>query len=190
MSDDIDDDFLDERLESLLRRAETFRELLREGDEITIGLFDGEVHVAESYRSKFERKHAKLFGRLLSIDAQLEPGWTAYMACMVVAATLIIGIHLRWFDSLFGEALGELLQTWWFYAPLAIAMIYLARQANSWYSSFTYRWHRQDLIDIMLVANLDRDLLLVMLRDEEELDNVIHQLKLDAGPFPTQAGIP
>ena len=56
MSDETDDT-LDDRLERLQRRAENFRELLKEGDEVTIALADGEMQVAESYRSQFERKY-------------------------------------------------------------------------------------------------------------------------------------
>src|SRR6516225_4925139 len=69
---------LDERLERIQRRAENFRELLHEGDEVTIARQDGEMHVAESYRSQFERKHAKLFGRMLSVEAQMEAGLFPY----------------------------------------------------------------------------------------------------------------
>ena len=61
---DESEDTLDDRLESIQRRAENFRELLKEGDEVTIAYENGEVRVEESYRSQFERKHAKLFGRL------------------------------------------------------------------------------------------------------------------------------
>lgn len=183
MSDETED-VLDERIESLLRRAETFRELLREGDEITIGLYDGEVHLAESYRSKFERKHAKLFGRMLSVDAQMEPGWSGYFAALLLTCVLITGLHLHWWDGVLGEPLGEYLQNWWFYLSLPIALVFLARRGNGWYAYFVYRRHRQDLIELIAAARIDRDILLVMLRDEVELDNIVYQLKLDAGPFP------
>ena len=74
------EDALDERIESIGRRAENFRELLRDGDEVTIAYQDGEVRVEESYRSKFERKHAKLFGRMLSIEAQMDAGLFPYFS--------------------------------------------------------------------------------------------------------------
>ena len=79
---------LDERMERIQRRAENFRELLRDGDEVTIAFSDGEVHVAESYRSVFERKHAKLYGRLICIEAQLSTGWLPYFLGLSVVIML------------------------------------------------------------------------------------------------------
>ena len=62
------EDVLDDRLERIQIRAQNFRELLKDGEEVTIAFQDGELHIEESYRSKFERQHAKLYGRLMSID--------------------------------------------------------------------------------------------------------------------------
>ena len=73
------EDALDDRLERIQLRAENFRELLKDGEEVTIAYQDGEVHVAESYRSKVERQHPKLYGRLMSIEAQMAPGLTPYV---------------------------------------------------------------------------------------------------------------
>src|ERR1700730_5296910 len=84
------DDTLDERLESIQRRAENFREMLKDGDEVLIALQDGEMRVEESYRSKFERQHPKLFGRLLSIEAQLDAGLLPYFAALILSGGVII----------------------------------------------------------------------------------------------------
>ena len=86
MSDETDD-AIEERLESIQRRAENFRELLKDGEEITISFFDGEVAVEESFRSQFERKHAKLYGRMMSIEAQLETGWLPYFVGLIAVSS-------------------------------------------------------------------------------------------------------
>src|SRR5215475_2011688 len=103
MSDE-PEEALDERMDRIQRRAENFRELLRDGDEVTIAFQDGEVHVAESYRSKFERKHAKLFGRMLSIEAQMDAGLFPYFVALVLAGVVVFGLTLGWWDGVLGDA--------------------------------------------------------------------------------------
>ena len=175
---------LDERLERIQRRAENFRELLHEGDEVTIARQDGEMHVAESYRSQFERKHAKLFGRMLSVEAQMEAGLFPYFVGLIGVGNLIIGLQLKWWDAALGQAAGEYLQSSWFYIALPIIVMYLARLGVGRWQKFVYRRHRQNLQKLIAADQLDRDVLLVMLRDESDLDNVVRQLKLDSDSFP------
>jgi hypothetical protein len=179
-----DDDTLDDRLESIQRRAETFRELLKDGDEVTIACDDGEVHVEESYRSKFERKHPKLFGRMLSIEAQMDAGWSAYFAALVFSGVIVMGLHLRWWDRPLGEDLCQYLESWWFYIVLPILLLFLARQGCKVYERFVFRRNRRELLELLAADNLDRDVLLVNLRGDSDVENVVHRLKLDPGPFP------
>jgi hypothetical protein len=185
---DESDDTLDERIESIQRRAENFRELLKDGDEVTIGLLDGEMHVEESYRSKFERQHPKLFGRMLAIEAQMDAGLFPYFAALVVTGIVIAGLHLKWWDDLLGEATSDFLQSWWFYVVLPALTLYLARHGCGQYERFVYRRNRPELVELIAAARLDRDVLLVMLRDEDDLDSVVYRLKLDTGPFPEAQG--
>ena len=42
-------------------------------------------------------------------------------------------------------------------------------------------------MDLIAAEKLDRDVMLVMLRDEDDLGSVVHKLKLDARPFPQPA---
>jgi hypothetical protein len=182
------EDTLDERLESIQRRAENFRELLKDGDEVTIGLLDGEMHVEESYRSRFERQHPKLYGRMLAIEAQMDAGLFPYFAVLVATGIVIVGLQLHWWDGAIGEPAADLLQSWWFYVALPFVLLYLARHGCKRYEKYVYRRHRDALADLIAAAKLDRDVLLVMLRDEGELDNVLRQLKLDTGPFPKAPG--
>jgi hypothetical protein len=184
---DESEDTLDERLDRILRRAKGFRELLKDGEEVTIAYQDGEVHVEESYRSRFERKYAKLFGRMLGMEAQMDAGNFPYFAALVAAGVIILGLHLRWWEGVLGEAVCEQLQSWWFYFAAPLALLYLARLACGRWDKYVYRRNRPDLMDLIAAAQLDRDVMLVMLRDEGDLDNVVYHLKLDAGPFPQTA---
>ena len=184
---DESDDTLDERLESIQRRAEGFRELLKDGDEVTIAYQDGEVHVEESYRSRFERMHPKLFGRMLSIEAQMAPGYVPYFAALMLAGIFILGLHLKWWDGMLGETVSDVLQNWWFYIVAPCILLYLAHLGCGQWQKYVYRRCRQGLVELIAADHLDRDVLLVTLRDEEELENVVYQLKLDTGPFPSKS---
>jgi hypothetical protein len=184
---DESEDTLDERLDSIHRRAENFRDLLKDGEEVTIAYQDGEVHVEESYRSKFERKHPKLFGRLLSIEAQMDAGWFLYFAVLMLVGGFIFGLQLKWWDGVLGEAVSEQLQSWWFYVVAPAIFLYLARLGCARWEAHIYQRNRLDLMDLIAAAELDRDVLLVMLRDEGDLENVVYRLKLDPGPFPPLA---
>lgn len=171
---------LDERIERIQRRAENFRELLRDGDEVTIAFADGEVHVEESYRSKFERKHPKLFGRMLAIEAQMSAGLLPYFAASVLSGVIILGLSLSWWDGVLTEKVGEALNSWWFYIALPLGLLYLAALGSARWETHVYRRSRRDLFDLIAAEKLDRDVLLVMLRDTDELRNVVHKLKLDS----------
>lgn len=180
MADDVDDT-LDDRLESLQRRAENFRELLKDGEEVTIALADGEMHVEESYRSKFERKHPKLFGRMMAVDAQMDPGWSAYVVALALSGVVLFGLPLKWWDSVVGEPVAEQLNSWWFYLALPATLSYLARVGCRYWEKLAYQRSRADLLSLINAEQLDRDVLLVMLRDEDDLDRVVYRLKLDTG---------
>ena len=180
---DESDDTLDERLESIQRRAESFRDFLKDGDEVTIAYQDGEVHVAESYRSKFERLHPKLFGRMLSIEAQMQAGYLPYVAALMLAVVLILGLHLKWWEDVLGESVSDALQSWWFYLVVPCVLLYLARLGCGRWEKYIYRRCRPGLVELITADHLDRDVLVVTLRDEEELENVVYQLKLDTAPF-------
>ena len=177
------DDVLDDRMERIQIRAQNFRELLKDGEEVTIAFQDGEVRIEESYRSKFERKHPKLYGRLMSIDAQMAAGFSPYVFGLIIVGIFVFGLQLGWWTPLLGERVCDLLNGTWFFLAAPMLIGYLMYLAGRQWGKYVYRRNRADLLELIAAAELDRDVLLVMLRDESELDAVIHALKLDAGPF-------
>jgi hypothetical protein len=178
------DDALEDRLERIQLRAENFRELLKDGEEVTIAFQDGEVRIEESYRSKFERQHPKLFGRLMSVEAQMAAGYSPYVIGLVAVGVVIFGLQLGWWAPLLGASVLELLNQLWFYIALTLFVLYLMYLTCQRWASYAYRQNRAELLALIAAAKLDRDVLLVLLRDEADLDNVIQALKLDTGPFP------
>lgn len=183
MSDDTED-ALDERLDSIQRRAENFRELLKDGEEVTIAFFDGELTVAESFRSQVERKYPKLYGRLMSIEAQLETGWLPYFAGLIGAGFVLFALQLPGAEAVLGKEVSDLLNRWWFYVVFPPSILYLISLGCGQWQKRIYRKHRAELLELIAHDRLDRDVLLVMLRDIGELDAIVQELKLDAGPFP------
>jgi hypothetical protein len=52
----------------------------------------------------------------------------------------------------------------------------------------TYRRNRAELLALLHEEGFDRDTLLPLILDEESLQKVTRQLKLDPGPFPKWDG--
>jgi hypothetical protein len=175
------DDALDDRLERIQIRAQNFRELLKDGEEITIAFQDGDVRIEESYRSKFERQHPKLYGRLMSIDAQMAAGFSPYVFGLTAVGVFIFGLQFNWWVS---PDVCRVLNEMWFFIAAPLFVGYLMYLACRRWGKYIYWRNRAALLELIAAAKLDRDVLLVMLRDEPDLDAVIHELKLDPGPFP------
>lgn len=179
---DESEDTLEERIESIQRRAENFRDLLKDGEEVTIAYHDGEVHVEQSYRTKFELQHPKLFGRMIAVEAQMNAGWLPTIVALLVSGVVILGLQASWWTPLVGEQVCELLNHWWFYGVLVLMALYLGWRVNGGWARYVYHRHREELLRLMGLDNLDRDVLLVMLRDDGLLESVVYQLKLDTRP--------
>ena len=167
------EDALEDRLERIQRRAENFRELLKDGEEVTIACQDGEMHIEESYRSKFERSHPKLYGRLMSMEAQMVAGLTPYVLGLIASGGVIFGFQLDWWEPLLGVRVCDLLNRVWFYIVLPLLISFLMYHVCRWWERHVYRRHRAELLALNGGENLDREVLLVMLRDEADLDVVV-----------------
>ena len=131
MADD-SEDTLDERLESIVRRAENFRELLRDGDEVTIAFADGEVHNEGilSFREIRAVKHAKLFGRMLAIEEQMKTGVFPYFLGLLAFGVFFVGLQLQWWQEWgLSAKVCEILDGWWFYVLAPATVLYVTHVA-------------------------------------------------------------
>jgi hypothetical protein len=179
-----DDETQEERLGRIQRWAENLRDVLKDGDEIVVRLLEGQVQVEESAFSKFQAAYPRLWGRLSSLDAQMETGCGLYVAAFVGVSAVCVGIHRQWWLDALGADLNETLDAWWFYLVLFGLAVFAASQAYEWQERRVYRRGRAELHALMADETLDRDTLLPLLADSPELERVIKQLKLDPGPFP------
>ncbi len=181
MSDDANET-LDARMERLRRRAETFRDLLDDGDVITVAKDEGEIHVGEIVQSRLERQHPKLYGRLLAIEAQLTPGMAPVVATAAFFGAFVLGLQTGWWEPIFGQTACDALNQWWFWAIELLIVWYVIRSISRLYRKKIYNDNRNELAACITAEGLDRDILLVILLDHDDLAIVTHALKLDSGP--------
>ena len=180
-----EDDTQEDRLGRIQRWAENLRDVLKEGDAFYVRLFEGQVHVEESAFSRFQAAYPRLWGRLSSLDAQMETGCGLYVLAFLGVGAVCFAIHKQWWLDALGEDLNQTLDAWWFYLILFGLAVFVASQVYEWQERHVYRRGRAELLDMMADESLDRDALLPLLADAPELERVIKQLKLDPGPFPT-----
>ena len=88
-------------------------------------------------------------------------------------------MHLSWSESLLGTDLHGILKNWWFFIALPPAVLYLVSLGCGQWQKRIFRGHRAELMELIADAKLDRDTVLVMLRDVGDLDAVVQELKLD-----------
>jgi len=185
-----DDDGLEGRIERLRHWAQSQHEMFREGDTFLLRYGGGEVDVEEMPLARFRTEYPRLYGRLISIEAQLDNGCLLYVLALLGAGAACLGLRQGWWEPLLGADLAAELNTWWFYPVLFVVAFVAASAAYEWGRRRVYRRHRRELLDLLRADGLDRDTLLPLLEGAEGLDAVTQQLKLDPGPFPSAEDLP
>src|SRR5689334_4652053 len=96
--------------------ADALRPVLQEGEEFTVFCHDGEVLVEQADTSVCAVLHPRLYGRLLSVNAQLdEAGSGVGRLPFLLALGLCVGLHLHLWDDWLGARLADQLGSFWFY---------------------------------------------------------------------------
>lgn len=167
------------------RIAFALEDLVQEGEELYITRFEEEgVVVSDKPSGDLERNHPRLYGRLLSLDAQLEGGNLVNFLGLALIVLLWLGVQARWWEQAISEELVERLNVWWLYVLLVLLVLFLSGMAQEARAKQIYRRCRPELLPLLEDANFDRDLLLVRIKEDDQLTNITHQLKLDPFPFP------
>lgn len=182
MTDELDID--NEREERIQRLAENLRDVLKEGDEILIQFLNDEMRVSESRMSRLRAHQPRLHGRLLSIDEQLAFRFTPFLACLLLAGAALFGLQVGWWEGLLGADACDKLNAWWFYLVVIVVALFVGATIDNFLSDRTYARHRASLVQLMTECHFDRDLLVSLLNNEEELSRVVGMLKRDSGTFP------
>lgn len=183
----MDEPIMSERHRRIARAVE---DLLQEGEELFLSRSDEGVLVSEAPVNPLEKEHPRLYGRLLSLDAQLEGGNLATVLGVAAVLAFWIGLQARWWEPVISEELAQVINVWWFYGVLVLLVLLLSGSLSEGRARFRYRRARSELLPLLEEANLDRDLLLVRIKDDENLTNITRQLKLDWQPFSRGPGHP
>lgn len=173
-------DDLDERVEHIARAVKDY---LREGEGFLIQCQEDEILVEEALRTRLQREHPRLVGRLLSMEDQLETGCSLTIALFALGGVVVLGLHVGWWDDWLPANVGDALKGWWFYLPLFVALFFLSDILYARLAKRRYRRGREELLQIMRDEGFERDTLVPIIKDAPEFEKIAKQLKLDAGPF-------
>ncbi|MBX9679768.1 MAG: hypothetical protein K2X38_13475 [Gemmataceae bacterium] len=169
----------DDRHEKIAARIESF---LREGDRFVVEMFDGEVRIEEAAVSSLERRSPRLYGRLLSLNEQLESGCGLIAAPLVFSGVLSFALHARFVEPWVGIDLNDKLASWWFYLLLLLVLGGFGFWMQEAIEKGRYRRARSRLARTIEEEEADWDTLIAELHRVPELANVYRRMKLDGQP--------
>ena len=178
-----DADNIEERIENIAR---VVKDYLREGEAFLVQCQEDEILVEEAPHTRFQLKHPRLYGRLLSVNDQLDAGCGLVLTLGAISALLCLGLYAGWLDDLLPPNVVPHLQTWWFYVPFVVAWLCIGLWFNDRYAKRAYRRGRAELLAVMRDEGFERDTLVPVIKDIPEFESVVGQLKLDRGPFFTE----
>jgi hypothetical protein len=160
--------------------ADALRPILEEGEAYSVFCHEGEIHVKEADTSICAVIHPRLYGRLLSISAQLDNAGAGYSRLpTLVGLAFCVGLHLRWWDDWLGNVLVERLDHWLFFILVFYVIFQGLSIVNNALQRGIYRRGREELFTLMSEAKLDRDSLLAMIEGDPAVNRAGHHLKLD-----------
>lgn len=166
------------------RIATAIEHLVEEGDELLVIRTEEGVVVHDRVSGALENDHPRLYGRLLSLNAQMEVGMLPTVIGLLLIVLFWLGLETAWFEPVISAAAAERLNVWWVYVLLAFFVILVAARLTRLYARRVYLRSRDELIPLLREADLDRDVLLVRIKGAEELEHVAQQLMLDPKPLP------
>ncbi|GEM_PF-6339525 len=175
-----DADDLDERTDNIAR---VVKDYLREGEAFLVQCQDDEIMVEEAPQSELQQEHPRLFGRLLSIEDQLDIGCGPTLVLFAVCGLFCLGLHAGWWDNWLDPNVTMHIKSWWFYVLLFVGMFIVGDWICGRVANRHYRQGRDELLALMSDEGFDRDTLVPIIKDMPEFEKIAGQLKLDRGPF-------
>lgn len=174
------EDDVDERIDHIAR---VVKDYLREGDAFLIQCEEDDIVVEEAPQRRFQKEHPRLYGRLLSLEDQLETGCGVTLALFTLGGLLCLALHIGWLDDALTPNVADKLKTWWFYVPLFVVLFFVSDWMYTRVAKAVYRRGREELLLLLREEGFDRDTLVPLLKDADEFEKITKQLKLDPGPF-------
>jgi uncharacterized membrane protein (DUF485 family) len=173
-------DDVDERLDNIAR---VVKDYLREGDAFLIQCQEDDIIVEEAPQSRFQKEHPRLYGRLLSLEDQLETGCGITIVLFVLGGIVCLALHAGWLDDVLTPNVTQHLATWWVYVAMFVVLFFVSDWLYTRVARRVYRRGREELLMMMREEGLDRDTVVTLLKGSPEFDKIAKQLKLDPGPF-------
>ena len=173
--------------------AGALRDVLEEGEAFNVYCHEGEVYVNDTETSVCAARHPRLYGRLLSLNTQLEEAGSGIRRIPIfMALVFCIGVHLHWWDEWLGAQLVNQLDSVWFFLLIFYVLYQTVGLANTLFQRGLYHRSRDDLFTLMAQENIDRDLLLAMIEGDYAVSRGSYFLKLDRNvpDKPPSADIP
>jgi hypothetical protein len=160
--------------------SDALRPVMEEGEEYRVYCHEGEVFVEEAQTSICSVLHPRLYGRLLSLNTQLdEAGAGMARLPMLVTLAFCVALHLHLLDDWLGVRLADQLNNWWFFLLVLFAVFQLLEAIRGRLRYAVYQRHREELHALILREELDPDTLLAQIEGDPSVATVGHQLKLD-----------
>ncbi len=160
--------------------ADALRPILEEGEAYNVFCHEGEVHVQETDTSVCAVQNPRLYGRLLSLNTQLDnAGGGIGRLPMLAALTFCVGLHLGWWEDWLGPVLNARLDHVLFYLLVAYVLFQLLSLIWGTLQKRLYRECRDELYLLIAREGLDRDRLLALIEGDPAVARVSHFLKLD-----------
>src|SRR6266705_7143383 len=139
-------DDVDERIDNIAR---VVKDYLREGDAFLVQCQDDDIVVEEAPQANFQKQHARLYGRLLSLNGQLETGCSMTLLLFALGGAFCFALHVGWLDDALTANVAATLKSWWFYVPLFAALFFVGDWVHSRVARRTYRRGRAELLDLL-----------------------------------------
>jgi hypothetical protein len=160
--------------------ADALRPILEEGEAYSVYCHEGEIHVKDADTSICAVRHPRLYGRLLSVSAQLDDAGAGLSRFPILAGlAFCAGLHLHWLDDLIGKDLAERLDHWLFFVLVFYVIFQGLSITGNALRRGLYRRNRDDIFSLISDEKLDRDTLLAMIEGDSAIGRAAHHLKLD-----------
>jgi hypothetical protein len=164
--------------------AEALDPVLEEGDEFHVRCRDGVIVVSEASAAVCREQHPKLYGRLLSLNAELiQAGRGLVFVPLMVTAFFCLGLDLGWWNTAAQSwgvpDLPAHLRSAWFYLLLFVLVLVLVRRVAERRERAVYREERAELAGLIASEGLDTDRLLALIEGDEAVARIGAQLKLE-----------
>jgi hypothetical protein len=151
-------------------------DVLVDGDRFVVSRTKGEVEVQDA-ASRLKQDNPRLYGVLLTHEQAIaESGGMIFFGAILGSIGLCVALHTHLLDTVLGAREADL-RSGWVYAFLIVATVIGSLRITGWFERRTYDQRREELLEEIGGAGLDRPTLLAIIDGDSSLSNVAEHLK-------------